>query len=107
MEPQKLSHLSKNSHEKARFDFGADLFLGMDLNNDVDIHVGRPGTMCYGTLRYAVSWGLRRDGGQGGWGEEEEKRRRGARTFPKWTPSNAPSLAVPMSHDIFKGPFQL
>ncbi|KAJ6123829.1 hypothetical protein N7471_011146 [Penicillium samsonianum] len=75
IEPQKLSHLSKNSHEKARFDFGADLLPGMDLNNDVDSHVGRPGTMCYGTLRLRCL--------MGGYGEmvveragEKKKRRR-------------------------------
>ncbi|KAJ6131791.1 hypothetical protein N7471_007006 [Penicillium samsonianum] len=106
MEPPKLSHLPKNSHKKARFDFGADLLLGMDLNNDVDIHVGRPGTMCYGTL-YPVSWGLRRDGGREGWGrgrrEEEGKRKKGGRgpyipsttrTFLEWAVAYFPNLSI-------------
>ncbi|KAJ5492101.1 hypothetical protein N7453_010198 [Penicillium expansum] len=63
MEPQKLSHSSKNSHEKARFDLGAELHGPQQLGHvDVFMH----GTPMGPSPPNAVSWGLRRDGGREG-----------------------------------------
>ncbi|KAJ5498884.1 hypothetical protein N7453_007935 [Penicillium expansum] len=112
MEPQKLSHSSKNSHEKAPFDLGAELHGPQQLGHvDVFMH-GAP--MCYGTLtQRCLMGGLQRDGGREGWGREEEKEGGGCpfippttRTFLKWT--LALQCTFPknhMSHDIFKGLF--
>ncbi|KAJ5517882.1 hypothetical protein N7453_000304, partial [Penicillium expansum] len=72
MEPQKLSHSSKNSPEKAQFDLGAQLHGPQQLGNvDVFMH-GR--TL---VLRDPPPTLSHRDGGREGWGEEEEKRRKG------------------------------
>ncbi|KAJ5456836.1 hypothetical protein N7530_012110 [Penicillium desertorum] len=75
----------ENSHEKALFDLVANL---LDLN-DVEICVQVKHRVATVPSPYTVSWATG-DGSSEGWGEEEEKRKRGG-----GMPFIPPSKCVP------------